>query len=157
LAGFDPSTVGRISPVHRGGGQYPVRRKELWHLRNSLAHNAINAASQMSATTTTSNGPTVELEHLKLERTYLFVHTGRLLDDFRAAVDELEREFQRDPVLLSRAESRLEIRHVEIGPWGTFPTTPPPPMVFPYVQQPDEPRTCPHCGAELCDPSGSDG
>jgi hypothetical protein len=113
------------------GDQYRLREDDLWDLRNSLDHNAINRACYMSKTDDARG------EHLEVENGHLFVHTVRLFDDFRTAVDELEKVFQLNPDLFRRAEGRLEFTSLELSGWRdpNVQTTPPPVVRFRYVRE----------------------
>ncbi len=115
----------------RLGAEYQPRDNEIWKLRNSLDHNAINVACYMSKTEDAKG------EHLEFDNGHLFIHTARLLADFCAAVDHLESEFQRDALLFRQAESRLEWAELVLSGWRdpTVKTTPPPTVLFTYVRQ----------------------
>lgn len=110
----------------RLGESYGNCSKELWQLRNSLAHNAMNVACFMSKTEDARG------EHLEEYQGYVFVHTGSLLDDFRSAVDSLEQQFRTDDNLLQAVESRLEWDSIDKPSWrtGGIGTTAPPGVRF---------------------------
>lgn len=104
------------------GPEYSALEDELWRLRNTLAHSAMNVACFMSKTDDARG------EHLEQDHGFVFVHTGRLLDDFKAAIDKLEAEFQTNVSLLQRAESRLMWDSINQPGWqggGLMPTPPP--------------------------------
>jgi len=106
----------------RLGSEYSALADALWRLRNTLAHSAMNVACFMSKTEEARG------EHLEQEGGFVFVHTGRLLDDFKAAIDKLEAEYQTDWRLLQRAESRLRWDTINQHGWrggGVMPTPPP--------------------------------
>ena len=108
------------------GSKYSVLGDELWLLRNTLAHSAMNAACFMSKTEDARG------EHLEQDHGYVFIHTVRLLEDFKSAIDKLEAEFQTDTTLLQRAESRLTWDSISPPGWrgGGVKTTPPPGIRF---------------------------
>jgi len=110
----------------RLGPDYTALEKELWGLRNSLAHNAMNVACFMSKTDDARG------EHLELDHGYVFVHTGQLLRDFESAIDKLEDDLRTHAVLFQRAESRLEWDSINQPDWrgGRVMTTPPPGIRF---------------------------
>jgi hypothetical protein len=69
---------------------YVAVEKQLWALRNSLAHNVMSLACYMS-----------KLEdsrafHLEVEADLIFIHTRVMLDDFKRALAQLEEDFRRD-------------------------------------------------------------
>jgi hypothetical protein len=104
------------------GPEYSVLEEELWRLRNTLAHSAMNVACFMSKTDDARG------EHLEQDHGFAFVHTGRLLEDFKSAIDKLEAKFQTDATLLQRAESRLVWDYIDEPGWrggGVKPTPPP--------------------------------
>jgi len=115
----------------RLSSDYQRRERELWDLRNSLDHNAINVACYMSKTEDARG------DHLEVDNGHLFVHTVRLLADFRAAVDALEAELRRDAALFRQTESRLERAYLVLPGWRdpNVQTTPPPIVRFVYVHQ----------------------
>ena len=117
--------------LRRLGSDYQRRENELWALRNSLDHNAINVACYMSKTEDARG------QHLEVDNGHVFVHTVRLLTDFRAAVDSLEGELQQDTALFVQTESRLEWAYLDLPGWRdpNVQTTPRPFVRFAYVRQ----------------------
>ncbi len=113
------------------GGDYQRRERQLWDLRNSLDHNAINVACYLSKTEDARG------EHLEVDSGHLFVHSVRLLADFRAAVDALEAELERDAALFGQTESKLERAYLDLPGWRNpnVQSTPPPIVRFVYVRQ----------------------
>lgn len=106
----------------RLGSDYAALKKDLWKLRNSLAHNSMNVACFMSMTEDARG------EHLEREHDFIFVHTGRLLEDFKLAIDKLESDFRTDSALLQCAESRLQWDSISQPGWrggGSMTTAPP--------------------------------
>lgn len=112
--------------LNRLGKDYAKLEDELWQLRNSLAHNAMNVACFMSKTDDARG------EHLERDHGYVFVHTGLLIKDFKSTLDELEADFRKDFDLLQRAESRLEWDSIDKPGWqnNDVMTTPPPGINF---------------------------
>ena len=112
--------------LQRMGSSYVALEDELWNLRNSLTHNAMNVACFMSKTDDACG------EHLELDSGFVFVHTGRLLQDFKSAIDKLEADLRDDPVLLQCTESRLIWDSIYPPGWrgGEVRTTPPPGIDF---------------------------
>ena len=110
----------------RLGPQYEALGNELWEVRNSLVHNAMNVACFMSKTEDAQG------EHLERERGYVFLHTGRLLQDFKGAISRLETDLRTDGALLEQTESRLEWDAIAQPGWrgGEVKTTPPPGIRF---------------------------
>jgi hypothetical protein len=104
------------------GSDYSALKVELWRLRNTLAHSAMNVACFMSKTEDARG------EHLEQDHGFVFIHTVRLLEDFKSAIDKLEAKFQTDEALLQRAESRLVWDSINEHGWrgdGVMPTPPP--------------------------------
>jgi hypothetical protein len=112
----------------RLGPRYKSLSGELWELRNSLAHNAMNVACFMSKT----DHAFVQGKHLETFRDYLFIHTRQLLEEFKNAFHQLEQEMRTSAVVLQRAESRLERAYIPPGPWRyeTVCATAPGPISF---------------------------
>jgi len=112
--------------VARLGKNYARRKAALWRLRNSLAHNSMNVASFMSKTAEARG------EHLEEFCGCVFVHTKELLAHFENALIQLESEFNTNPVLFQRAESRLQWAYIPWSRWkgGHVLTTQPPPIEF---------------------------
>jgi hypothetical protein len=110
----------------RLGAHYQTCSSELWKLRNSLSHSAMNVACFMSKIEDARG------KHLESVRGYLFIHTKRLLEDFKNAFHQLEQEMRTCTVLLQRAESRLERADIAPAPWRyeTVYATPPGPISF---------------------------
>jgi hypothetical protein len=108
------------------GPKYSVLEDELWKLRNTLAHSAMNVACFMSKTEDARG------EHLEQDHGFVFIHTVMLLEDFKSAIDKLEAKFQTDAILLQRAESRLVWDSISQPGWrgGGVKTTPPPGIRF---------------------------
>jgi hypothetical protein len=108
------------------GSVYTRVEDKLWALRNRLAHNAMNVACFMSKMEDARG------EHLEVENDNVFVHTGRLLEDFKLAIHKLEEDFKNDPVLLQRAEARLEWDSINRPGWrgNRVMTTRPPGVRF---------------------------
>lgn len=108
------------------GSNYSALENELWRLRNTLAHSSMNVACFMSKTDDAQG------EHLEEDNGYVFVHTVRLLEDFKSAIGRLDVEFQTNTTLLQRAESRLEWDYINQPGWrgGAVRTTPPPGIRF---------------------------
>ena len=71
-------------------------------------------------------------EHLERDSGFVFVHTGRLLEDFKSAIGKLEADLHADTALLQRAESRLIWDSIDPPGWrgGEVRTTPPPGIDF---------------------------
>lgn len=85
------------------GEDYKEKGESLWELRCYLVHSALNVASFMSC----ANG--TEGCHLSQMGEYLFIHTARLIRDFKKALDQLESEFRENRNgLFYQAEARLE-------------------------------------------------
>lgn len=108
--------------LQRLGNDYSALAEELWHLRNTLAHSAMNIACFLS------KQEEARSDHLERERGFVFIHTGKLLEDFKAALNKLETEYQVDGSLLERAESRLRWDSINERGWrggGVMPTPPP--------------------------------
>lgn len=104
------------------GSEYSALKDELWRLRNTLVHSAMNVACFMSKTDDARG------EHLEQDRGFVFIHTVRLLEDFKSAINKLEAKFQMDATLLQRAESRLVWDSINEHGWrggGVMPTPPP--------------------------------
>lgn len=104
------------------GSDYSALKDELWRLRNTLAHSAMNVACFMSKTDDARG------EHLEQDHDFVFIHTVRLLEDFKSAIDKLEAKFQTDATLLQRAESRLVWDSIDEQGWrsgGVMTTSPP--------------------------------
>ena len=110
----------------RLGPTYSALANELWLLRNSLAHNAMNVACFMSKANDAWG------EHLEKYGSLIFIHTGRLLSDFKAALDKLEMEFKTNALLFQQAESRLDWGYIDPPGWrnGGIIATPPPGIDF---------------------------
>ena len=110
----------------RLGPAYATLEDELWKLRNALAHSSMNVACFMSKTEDALG------EHLETDRGSVFIHTRRLLEDFKAAIDKLESDFITDATLLQRAENRLEWDSIGQHGWrgNRVMTTPPPGIRF---------------------------
>ena len=115
----------------RLGIEYQMRENEIWDLRNSLDHNAINVACYMSKTEDARG------EHLEVDNGHLFLHIVRLLADFRTSLNTLEAELQRDVKLFERTELRLEWACLDLPGWRgqNVQTTPPPIVRFVYPRQ----------------------
>ena len=115
--------------LRRLGANYATLENELWNLRNSLAHNSMNVACYMSKTEDARG------EHLERERDLIFVHTRRLLEDFRSAIDKLESDFRTDDNLFRHAQARLEWDSISQPGWrGRDVLSTPPPGIF-FVKQ----------------------
>jgi hypothetical protein len=71
-------------------------------------------------------------EHLEKDHDCVFVHTVRLLEDFKSAIDRLELDFRMDVALLGRAEARLKWDSIGQPGWrgDGVKTTPPPGIRF---------------------------
>ena len=105
------------------GSTYVERETELWKLRNSLVHNALNVLSFVS------HVPAFSREHLRTTSDgMLLISTHQLAKDFADAIESLVEEMDSDIALKNRAESRLQWIDVEIPQFS--PTTPPPPIRF---------------------------
>jgi len=108
--------------LQRLGQEYSALGEELWRLRNTLAHSAMNVACFLSKTDEARG------EHLEQDGGYIFIHTGKLLEDFKTALNKLEAEYQTNGSLLQRAESRLRWDSINERGWrggGVMPTPPP--------------------------------
>ena len=110
------------------GPEYSALEDKLWRLRNTLAHSAMNVACFMSKTDDARG------DHLEQDHGFVFIHTVRLLEDFKSAFDKLEALFQTDATLLQRAESRLVWDSIDEPGWrgrgGGVKPTPPPGIEF---------------------------
>jgi hypothetical protein len=112
------------------GGDYKVHKEELYELRKSLVHNAINVESFLSKTEMGAD------QHLKKMGAagFLYVHTVVMYKDFDDAFKRFRAEIQQDPEMMKRAADRLEWR--EYDPFDDLDTpdiaipTPPPPVEF---------------------------
>ena len=118
----------------RLGKNYARRKAALWRLRNSLAHNSMNVASYMSKTGEARG------EHLEELCGCVFVHTKELLAHFENALIQLESEFNTNPDLFQRAESRLQWAYIPWSRWkgGHVLTTQPPPIEFIQLTKPSK-------------------
>jgi hypothetical protein len=107
--------------ITRLGPPYRKCAAGLWNLRCSLDHNAMNVACFMSKTVE------ARAEHLEEYKGFLFIHTGRLLEDFKTALEQFDGELQTDDNLLQQAESRLGRDYITPKEWrrGVAVTTPP--------------------------------
>lgn len=112
--------------LQRMGAAYAAIEDDLWKLRNSLVHNAMNVACFMSKTDDARG------EHLERDHGFVFVHTVRLLEDFKSAVNKLEADLHVCTALLQRTESRLTWDAIDEPGWrgGGVRTTPPPGIQF---------------------------
>lgn len=107
-------------------GKYGECIDDLWKLRNTLMHNALNVASFLSRV------PENQIEHLSRLDEYLFVHTEELLRDFKEALDRFECDMQTDAGLFTQAESVLKEHNVSYT--LKSPATPPPPVSIEYIR-----------------------
>jgi len=149
--------------LKRMPAKYSQHEAGLWKLRNSLAHEAVNAGVFLSSAGDAGVG---HLEEVALEdgQTYLFVHIRALLEDFCKAKADLRREIETSPKLTARAGGRLIDTKVEYrlpeeyGPDKVRVTEPGPVRLV--VQKRRRRRiscskcgapveTCPHCGQPL--------
>lgn len=109
----------------RLGTAYVTVEKQLWTLRNSLAHNAMSVACYMSKLDES------RAVHLEVEGDLVFIHTRVMLDDFTRALAKLEDDFRRDNALLAQADSRLTWGTLNNPSWTrSYQTTPPPGPCF---------------------------
>jgi len=87
------------------GGNYKVYKDELYNLRKSLVHNAINVASYLSKNETVGDD-----QHLRKIGTagYINVNTLVMYEDFVVAFKRFSSEIKHDPVLRKSAADRLK-------------------------------------------------
>lgn len=100
--------------------------EDLYDLRKSLAHNAINFTSFMS------HAEMGESHHLQYHTVlgYLFVSSTVLLRDFENSLIQLEKDVDHDTGLRARAAKRLKWLEDDVySDWGEF-STPPIPVQF---------------------------
>jgi hypothetical protein len=115
------------------GSNYRTREKELYKLRNSLVHNAINVASFMSQTEMGSD------QHLKRisSADIIYVNTTIMCHDFVRAFERLREEFKKNGTKIKGAAERLEWREDDCqDQYLDIPATPPPPVVFIWAKEP---------------------
>lgn len=109
------------------GERYGECKKELYELRCSLVHEAINVASYLSQT------EWGEENHLrKGAADFIYVNSRVMAEDFIKAFEQVSQEILSDEKKLARAAYRLEFRDVELpdSNYREFPTTEPPPIKF---------------------------
>lgn len=112
--------------VARLGPKYEACKHQLWSLRNSVAHNALNVAVYLS------HVPSTSAIHLHQSRpgTQFIVNTQCFLSDFIAAFSKLREELGIDSDLAKRAEGRLTYGEIPATEFEEWQTTPPPPVRF---------------------------
>jgi len=113
--------------LQRMGIAYRNHGQQIWLLRNALAHSAMNTACFMAKTEEARS------EHLKSDQGRLFIHSKTLVEDFKMALDQLEREFRNDNVLFERAQGRLKWQIID--PWREKRLTSTQPPAIRYVQE----------------------
>ena len=112
--------------VTRMGPNYDLMKDELWQLRNSLVHNALNVAAYLSHVPTTSG------VHLRKSSSgpRFVVNSKLLFDDFVVAFRQLERDLSSDETLQRITEHRLIYEEAQATEFESFDTTSPPPVRF---------------------------
>jgi hypothetical protein len=105
-------------------GAYLAREREVWKLRNSLMHNALNVATFLSATARAG------YQHLQPVGStgFLFFDTGRFHQDLCAGVEGVKLTLLREAELAREARLRLEFSDFPAwqGSPDEAPPTPPP-------------------------------
>jgi hypothetical protein len=86
------------------GGGYAANAEDLYTLRNSLAHNAINVESILSHAELDSYHHLMKLGVDNL----LYVNTTVMYQDFQRSFDQFRSELQGDPVMMRHAAIQLE-------------------------------------------------
>lgn len=106
-------------------GEYKVQKLDLYKLRCSLVHNAINVASFLSQVDMGSEN------HLKKigKPAFIYVNTNTMYEDFKAAFKRFGNEIMINPVMMDRAANRLKFREYSFEDL-TIKTTPEPPVLF---------------------------
>ena len=112
--------------VSRMGPKYDAMKKELWDLRNELAHNALNVVAYLSHVPETSS---VHLQKSS-SGTQFFVNTQQFFDDFVTAFKQLERDLSTDTTLQQIIQQRLTYCEIPANEFEEWETTPPPPIRF---------------------------
>lgn len=112
--------------VSRMGPNYDAMKDELWLLRNSVAHNALNVAAYLSHVPSTAD---VHLQKSS-SGTQFVVNTNQLFEDFVAAFKQLESDLATDTTLKQIAENRLTHGEIPATEFESWETTPPPPVRF---------------------------
>jgi hypothetical protein len=106
--------------------RYASHKTDLYKLRNSLAHNALNFTAFISKT------KMGEMHHLQASSLpgFIFVSSSVLTRDFDSSIRRVENALRSDTTLLAVAEARLQwLDDDTYAYWGQF-STPPGPVPF---------------------------
>lgn len=106
-----------ISTLGKG---YKTNRNQLWKLRCSLMHNALNSGTMLAFL---ADGM---LEHLNKfgPKSVIYVNTNKLLEDFKNQFENLQQEILSNPQEINRIGGRLELIKIEPNNPGFLTYTP---------------------------------
>ena len=112
--------------ISQFGTLHDERKDKIWALRNSLAHNALNVAVFLSMT---EIGEEHHLEDVSAPGK-IYINTKLFFNDFLNFYNSEKARILSDASALAQAASRLIWHHDDDKYALSYPTTPPPPVMF---------------------------
>jgi hypothetical protein len=112
--------------ISKFGKTYDEKKQKIWNLRNFIAHNALNVAVFLSMTQV---GEEHHLEDVSAPGK-IYINTKTFFNDFLSLFNLEKSRIMTDPTALAQAASRLIWHHDDDKYALSYPTTPPPPIMF---------------------------